>query len=76
MQGRPERKRKNNLALLALNIQRQTSESGQQMVAMMARKRWGVVMVKEEESRDISKNSGEGGQCFLYIHLGVAGRHS
>lgn len=41
MQGRPEKKRKNNLASLALNIQRQNRELGQQMVAMMARKRHG-----------------------------------
>lgn len=42
MQGRPEGEEEKQL-YLALNIQRQSVESGQQMVAMMARKRtvWG-----------------------------------
>lgn len=39
-----------------MNIQRQSGESGQQMVAMMATKRWGGVTVDREESEDISKD--------------------
>lgn len=42
-----------------MNIQRQGGESGQQMVVMMTRKRWGVVMVDREESEDISKHKVE-----------------
>lgn len=57
--GGQREKKKNNFTELALNIQRQSGESGQQMVAMMARKRWGGVRVDGEESEAINEDKGE-----------------